>query len=174
MLDREPPPVQGSKAMRTRSRRLGAAFLAVTWLAACSAAVSAPPTPDGDAAAIRAALEQWPREWNDRNTEAVCGLFAPDVVLSCPPIPDRDFAAMCAGFAKIFAQSDRTIRYDPPVIDEILVDGDLATVRLTWTSRTTGAGIEGERVEHEKGLDVFRRQPDGLWRIHVSHAYPEE
>jgi ketosteroid isomerase-like protein len=145
MLDREPPPVQGSKAMRTRSRRLGAAFLAVTWLAACSAAVSAPPTPDGDAAAIRAALEQWPREWNDRNTEAVCGLFAPDVVLSCPPIPDRDFA-----------------------------DGDLATVRLTWTSRTTGAGIEGERVEHEKGLDVFRRQPDGLWRIHVSHAYPEE
>jgi uncharacterized protein (TIGR02246 family) len=155
-------------------QRLGAVLLTLASLAGCSAAVSAPPTREDDARAIRAALEQWPRDWNDRNTEAVCGLFSPDVVLSAPPIPERDFAALCAGFAKIFAQSDRTIRYDPPAIDEVLVDGDLATVRLTWTSRTTGAGIAGERVERENGLDVFRRQPDGQWRIHISHAYPEE
>jgi uncharacterized protein (TIGR02246 family) len=160
--------------MPTHTRRLGATFLLLASLAACSATVSAPPRHEQDAAAIRAALEQWPRDWNDRDTEVVCGLFAPDVVLSCPPIPDRDFGAMCAGFAKLFARSDQTIRYDPPAIGEILVDGDLATVRLTWTSRTTGAGVEGERVEREKGLDVFRRQPDGLWRIHVSHAFPEE
>lgn len=157
-----------------RSLRLGAALAVVVGLTACSATVTAPPAPADDAQAIRAALEQWPSDWNDRDTEAVCGLFAPDVVLSAPPVADRDFGTMCAGFARIFAQSDRTIRYDPPAIDEILVDGDLATVRLTWTSRTTGLGIEGERVEREKGLDVFRRQPDGLWRIHISHAYPEE
>jgi uncharacterized protein (TIGR02246 family) len=160
--------------MPLRSKRLVAAALGLASLAACSAAVSAPPTRDADASAIRAALEQWPQDWNDRDTEAVCGLFAPDVVLSVPSAPDRDFGAMCAGFAEVFARSDETIRYDPPAIDEILVDGDLATVRLTWTSRTTGTGIAGERVEREKGLDVFRRQPDGLWRIHVSHAYPEE
>ncbi len=24
---------------------------------------------------------------------------------------------------------------------------------------------------HEDGVDVFRRQPDGRWKIHISHAF---
>ena len=28
------------------------------------------------------------------------------------------------------------------------------------------------RMSRESGVDVFRRQPDGSWKIHVSHAFP--
>ena len=56
-----------------------------------------------------------------------------------------------------------TFSYTPPVIHEIVVDGDLAVVRLGWTLTTqTAAGTE---VTEEQGLDVFRRQPDGRWSI---------
>lgn len=143
---------------------------ALLLLAACASASD----PKQDADAIRVALTEWPRAWNARELKPVCDLFAPDVVLSFPHSKDRDHAAMCAGFASSFARTDHTIRYDAPAIEEVLVDGDLATARLVWTARVTGDGIDGERVEREQGLDVFQRQPDGRWRIRVSHAYPLE
>jgi ketosteroid isomerase-like protein len=86
---------------------------------------------------------QWSRDWNARDLDAVCGLFAPDVVLLYPGSPDRDHATMCKGFAATLARDEPAIRYDPPAIEEILVDGDLAVVRLVWTARIREAGKNG-------------------------------
>ncbi|MCW5889928.1 MAG: nuclear transport factor 2 family protein [bacterium] len=147
-------------------RNLATACTLLVVLAACGH------DPARDAEAIRARLTAWPQAWNARDLRAVCDLFAPDVVLTFPGGPDRDHAAMCAGFRRLFARTDETLRYDPPAITEIMVDGDLAAVRLVWTARSTGAGIAGERVDEEQGLDVFQRQPDGQWRIRVSQAHP--
>jgi uncharacterized protein (TIGR02246 family) len=149
--------------------RLWASTLLVLLLACGSDRVR---DPVRDADAIRARLEQWPAAWNARDLPAVCDLFAPDVLLSFPGGPDRDHTAMCEGFRALFARTDRTMRYDPPEIQDVFVDGDLAAVRLVWTARITGEGIDGEQVEREQGLDVFQRQPDGRWRIRVSHAFP--
>jgi ketosteroid isomerase-like protein len=46
-------------------------------------------------------------------------------------------------------------------------------VRLVWTLRVTDPGTPGTLVVKERGLDVFQRQRDGAWKIHISHAYPE-
>lgn len=91
-------------------------------------------------------------------------------MLTFPGGPDRDHAAMCTGFAAAFARTEPTLRYDAPAIEEIVVDGDLAAVRLTWTLRIAGAS--GESVERERGLDVFQRQADGSWKIRISYAHP--
>ena len=56
-------------------------------------------------------------------------------------------------------------------INEILVSGDLAVVRLTWTLRITRNDTPGEAVSREQGMDVFRRQPDGSWKIIRYLAY---
>ncbi len=66
----------------------------------------------------------------------------------------------------------RTFLYDAPQIEEILVSGDLAVVRLIWTLRVTDKNAPGELTVKERGIDVFKRQEDGTWRIHISHAYP--
>jgi uncharacterized protein (TIGR02246 family) len=143
-------------------------------LAACETPGRGGPGDAGAAREIRARLERWPQDFNARNTAAVCDLFAPDVVLSFPGTPDRDHGAMCRGFATALADPGRTLRYDAPDIRSVEVSGDLAVVRLVWTLRVTDRRTGAEAVEREIGLDVFRRQPDGLWRITVSHAYPEE
>ena len=63
-----------------------------------------------------------------------------------------------------------SIRYSL-VVKEILVSGDLAVVRLTWTD--TSLGRDGKPVAHdEAGLDVFGRQSDGSWKIIRYIAYP--
>ncbi|HEX5863802.1 MAG TPA: hypothetical protein VF014_06020 [Casimicrobiaceae bacterium] len=58
-------------------------------------------------------------------------------------------------------------------IKEILVSGDLAVVRLVWTLKATGSDMPGEVVSEEPGMDVFRKQPDGGWKITRYIAYVE-
>jgi ketosteroid isomerase-like protein len=60
-------------------------------------------------------------------------------------------------------------RHYAPDIKEILVSGDLAAVRVRHlkTRRTGGPKVETT----EPGLDLFRREPDGSWRIIRFLAY---
>jgi ketosteroid isomerase-like protein len=55
------------------------------------------------------------------------------------------------------------LHYDEPTIHEILVSGDLAVVRLTWTLTAEKNGAR--EATAEEGMDVFRRAPDGVWSI---------
>ena len=118
-------------------------------------------------------LNQWPDDFNAERLEPVCALFAPDAIASYPKSADRDYAALCRNFSGIFAKPDLKYTYDKPEIKEILINGDLAVVRLIWTLKVTKHDILIEKVV-ENGLDVFKKQPDGSWKIAISYAYPIE
>ena len=126
---------------------------------------------DSDRADIDAALRQWPQDFNARNLDAVCELFADDVVLAYPGAPDRNRDAFCDQMRDQFRDPSKTFSYDEPDIKEIIVDGDLATVRLFWTLTVRDTSGKVLETIHEDGVDVFRRQPDGSWKIHISHAF---
>lgn len=118
-------------------------------------------------------LNQWSDDFNAERIEPVCRLFAEDVVASYPHSADRNYASLCRNFKGIFSNPDMKFTYDRPEIKEILVSGDLAVVRLVWTLKVSKHDIQIERVV-ENGLDVFKKQPDGTWKIHTSYAYPLE
>lgn len=82
------------------------------------------------------------------------------------------YGQACAQFRDLMNRSDRSIVYEPPEIEDVLVDGKLAVVRLTWNG--TIKGVDGSVLEQtkERGLGVFRRQDDGHWRITTSYAFP--
>ena len=50
-----------------------------------------------------------------------------------------------------------------PAVHEIIVSGDIAVVRLTWTLTAEAKGLKDTTTE--EGIDIFRRQPDGRWSI---------
>lgn len=108
---------------------------------------------------IRARLNAWPQDLKEKNLSSACSLFAPDLVAVYQGIPDRNYKEMCAQLEKVMGK----IAYAAPDIEEILIDKDIAVVRLTWTLAT------GEK---ERGLDVFQKQPDGDWKIRISYAFP--
>jgi steroid delta-isomerase len=56
-------------------------------------------------------------------------------------------------------------------IDEVMVYGDAAVVRLVWTLEIDRAGSSQQRLE-EPAVDIFRRQADGSWKISRYLAYP--
>ncbi len=150
----------GTFAKRPMLRRCLAIFvtIALTGVATAANADSA-----ADEAAIRQRFLRWTADFNAKNAAGACDLFAPDLVYSLPEIVHGTQKTMCTNLAKMLARPDIGLHYDNPDIHEIVVSGDLAVVRLTWTLTVEAHGARDTTTE--EGLDIFRRQPDGRWSI---------
>lgn len=130
---------------------------------ALAAATSADADSATDKAAIRERLQHWTAAFNARDAAGTCDLFAPDLVYSVPQMIHGTRESMCTNLTKLFDTPRLQLHYDTPAIHEIIISGDVAIVRLTWTLTTqTGAGRD---VTKEEGRDIFRRQLDGRWSI---------
>lgn len=127
--------------------------------------------PDSAQTAIRAALAKWTDAFNARNVEGVCSLFSTDLRYDYRGFPERNYTDICDGLRR--ALTDRTKRYAYSLaVKDVLVSGDLAIVRLTWTLTITKPHAR-PKVSHEPGIDVFKRQADGTWTIIRFLAYDE-
>jgi len=120
---------------------------------------------------IRATLEKWTKDFNAGNSSDVCALFAPDLISSYQGQPEGDYHSLCTQLLTSLSDPVKTYHYSLQ-IKEILVCGDLAVVRLTWLLRVTQKSVPGGYFVHETSLDIFRRQPDGSWKIFRFNAYP--
>ena len=120
--------------------------------------------------AIRDALTKWTADFNARDATQICDLFAPDLRYDFRGSPERDYNAMCSGLHRALGDRSKKITYSFD-IKEIIVSGDMAIVRLVWTSRLSRDGSSQAIETKEPGLDVFRRQADGKWRISRYMAY---
>lgn len=117
---------------------------------------------DTDKLAIAVRLTNWAQAFNARDQAGVCALFAPDLVATMPGQPDISRETFCADLASRIADRSKAMSYALR-IHEIIVAGDIAIARLTWTLTTASGGVR--TVSREQRLDIFRRQPDGTWAI---------
>jgi steroid delta-isomerase len=127
---------------------------------------------DDAEAAIRRALLQWTEDFNARRADKVCDLFEPGLIYNFQGLPEQRYDDICARLKRALGDGTRSWTYAQPDIKEMLVFGDMAVVRLTWTSTVAG-GPEGEVKSVEPGMDIFRRQPDGSWKIMRYMAYSQ-
>jgi uncharacterized protein (TIGR02246 family) len=124
-----------------------------------------------DERAIRAALAQWTADYNAKKTDTVCGLFAPELRYDFRGVPERGYKDICDLLQRSLRDPAKSFHYSPE-IKEVIVSGDLAVVRLVWTSRLTFRDGKTQ-VTKEPGMDIFRRQKDGNWKIVRYIAYEE-
>jgi len=117
-----------------------------------------------DQAKIRAALNDWTADFNAHRADKVCDLFEPGLIYDFQGLPEQRYGDICSRLKRALTDETRSWTYAQPDIKEILVFGHIAMVRLTWTSTVTG-GPEGAVKSVEPGMDIFRRQPDGSWKI---------
>jgi steroid delta-isomerase len=119
-------------------------------------------------AAIRAALSKWAADFNAHDASRVCDLFAAD--LRYRGFPERGYDALCDLLHRSLSDRSKDFHYSLE-IKEVIVSGDLAIVRLVWTLRVMMAGSSQAVETKEPGLDVFRKQPGGQWKIARYVAY---
>jgi ketosteroid isomerase-like protein len=153
-------------------RALLCSVVTVSLLAGCGNDAVPQHDPAADRAAIEAALREFPRDFNTKNFTPLCAIFEEDAVLHYPEGgPDMGREAFCARMRKLLSDPAKQYSYAEPEIREVLVEGDLATVALYWTLTVSDGGGKVLETIREDGLDVFRRQPDGSWKLHISHAF---
>ncbi|MGH6917588.1 MAG: YybH family protein [Geminicoccaceae bacterium] len=151
-----------------RPQRAWAAFLVGCALLTFAAPLRAQ---DDAAAEVRAALAQWRDDFNAGEVDRVCDIFAPDLVVTYRGQSDRGYAAFCRQLETAVADPALDLRYDLQ-IEEIIPAGDLVVARVIWTLTSRVKGSEPE-TRTERGLDIFRLQADGAWRIARFLAYDE-
>jgi ketosteroid isomerase-like protein len=146
--------------------------LAVAAMLAAAPAASAEPVGASAERAIHRALTDWMLAFNAGDTGAICGVFAPELRYDFRGFPERGFDDVCRVLQATLADQSRKYAYSL-AIRETIVSGDLAVVRLVWTLTVKRPGQIGGTSTTEPGLDVFRRQPDGSWKIIRYLAYEE-
>ncbi len=122
-----------------------------------------------DAGDIRARLLEWTDDFNAGRIEPVCDLFSKELISTVRGQGDRDYATRCDILTKSINDPARDFHYEVD-IHEVMVSGDLAVVRLTWTLFMTPLNV----TVVEPGMDVFRKEADGQWRIVRYLSYEEE
>jgi uncharacterized protein (TIGR02246 family) len=138
--------------------------LTLLWLAAGQTAALADTAED-----IRARLEQWTEDFNAGRADAVCDLFSAEAIANYRGQPERGYDAICALLKTSLADTSRSFRYALD-LREIIVEGDLAVVRLIWTLSIAPQNATAV----EPGMDIFRKEADGAWRIIRYMAYEAE
>lgn len=133
-------------------------------------ALDAGPASAGEEDAIRLTLMQWMAEFNAGSTERICDLFSTELRYDYRGFPERSYADICAVLNQ--SLSDPARRYSYAVdIREVLTSGDSAVVRLVWTLTIAPAdGTPPTKID-EYGMDFFRKQADGSWKITRFLAY---
>src|SRR5260370_29800408 len=105
-------------------------------------------------------FQRWTADFNAKDSAGVCDLFAPDLVYSIPEVVQGTRETICANLAKMLASSDIQLHYGNPDVHEILVAGDVAVVRLTWTLTTQVIGAKDTTTAEV--MEIVRRHPDCL------------
>jgi len=150
--------------MRLRLCRVVHAAVCLGFLAMPAIADDADPS-----AAIRQALTGWMDAFNGRDAPAACSLFAPELRYNVQGLPEQTYADMCNRLRR--SLSGTAIRYRYALdLQEVIPAGDLAVVRLAWYLTVSRPGVP-DVTTPEQGMDVFRRQADGAWKIIRFIAY---
>jgi ketosteroid isomerase-like protein len=155
-----------------RRGAIGAAATLALVPAMISAGAADPAAKSSPEQAITRALTDWMLAFNAGDTGAVCGLFAPELRYNYRGFPERGYDEVCHLLLGSLADQSRKYAYDL-TIKEIIVSGDLAAVRLIWTLTVKRPGQMSGPATYEPGLDLFRRQGDGTWKIVRYLAYEE-
>jgi uncharacterized protein (TIGR02246 family) len=120
---------------------------------------------------ITDALTQWTADFNAGDAEKTCALFSRALRADYRGQPERGYDGQCDILKR--SLSDQTRRYSYALaIKEIQVWNDVAVVRLTWTLTITPKDGQTTTAT-EPGLDVFRKEADGRWRIVRYMAYEQ-
>ena len=110
------------------------------------------------------------RDFNARDATHICDLFAPDLVYDYRGFPERDYATLCGLLRRSLVRSGEDLHLCARYQGDHRVGRHGVIARVVWTLKVASAGSKTEE-SREPGLDVFRRQPDGSWKIARYIAY---
>ena len=113
-------------------------------------------------AAIRAAGAAFSRAFEAGDTTALGGLYTEDALLLAPGDTVRGRAAIRRWFRPREGGNQFTHQL---IVDDLSITGDVAVDRGRWVQAFPGEDGEAPRETSGVYLVIWRRGPDGAWRM---------
>ncbi len=145
--------------MRTSPRMVAALCLALLARPALQAA-------DTAETEVRAEFARWTAAYRAHDLAGTMAIFDPGVRFAFQGGPDSGYAELQRGYEQEFRSGGAAVWVG--AIDEVIASGDLAAEYSTWKL----VDPTGRVLEHNRGMDLFRRDAQGRWRIIRSLNYP--
>lgn len=123
-----------------------------------------------DEARIRKRLAEWVEQTRAGDRLAAAEIWAPDLIGWYPGQPEDTYARE-QELARKQRAPDAPRSIPDVTVEEVMVSGDLAVVRDVW--RITRIAGTDTTTTTLRGYEVWRRQPDGKWRIGRYISAPE-
>jgi len=142
-----------------------AALLAGVILTGCNPATTAPAAPtESEAAAIgETAHKAYVDAVNSNDIEAFMGVITDDIVFQAPGMPEVVGRAAVRQFIEGYLAA-YTTNWDKTQRD-FVVSGDWAFQRYGYRSTDTSKADGSVTTDTGKGLIVYHRDADGVWRV---------
>jgi len=142
-----------------------ALIAACTVLGACNPATTAPAAPtEAEAAAIgEAAHKAYVDAVNSNDLDTFMGVVTDDIVFQAPGMPEVVGRAAVRSFVEGYLGAFTT-RWDKTQRD-FVVSGDWAFQRYGYVSTDTSKADGSVTTDTGKGLIVYHREADGVWRV---------
>lgn len=121
-------------------------------------------------AQIRQNLAEWVKATNEGDRQRANNIWAKDLIGWYPGQPDDTYES------EMQAAAHRPPGKKPKAtvavtVNEVLVSGDMAVVRDTWTY--TGGTPSPDQPDVIRSFEVWRKQADGSWKIARWISAPE-
>jgi steroid delta-isomerase len=126
-----------------------------------------------DIETLRGLILEQARAINAHDPDGVLKHYSRDIIVSYPGIPDTTYATFEANYRRMMNPGIAT--QSTPTIDEILVSGDLATIRMMWSTTITDKATGKATSRQAKDLQVWRREK-GAWKFYRGmwhHIWPD-
>jgi uncharacterized protein (TIGR02246 family) len=155
-----------------RNGVFGIGTIALSFFVACERGEGGGAVDERARAEIDSLGRQWEESANTAQVERLVEIYAPDAVILPPGGPVIEGSETIRElFRQEFERFDTKLAF---TTQEIEVDGDMAYRRGRYVWRGTPR-LSGQTIETtNKFLEVWRRQPDGSWRIAVDMWNPAE
>jgi len=115
-----------------------------------------------DEALLRKLIQDTAQAINQNDAAGILAHYSKDILVSYPGIPDTTYDVFERSYREMLRPNTSTITV--PTIDEILVSGDLATIRMTWSTSITNKETGQCSSRQAKDLQVWRRE-NGTWKL---------
>jgi len=145
----------------------GGCLLAACVIVACTQQPAEPPdTRAADEAAIRSAVKEWSAAAAAKDAARFASFYTEDGVIMLEDSPDiRGMAAIREGLAGMMQDPNFALSFAADTVT-VARAGDLAYEMGTFSM--TMSGPDGTPApEHGHYLVVWRKQPDGAWKVAV-------
>lgn len=142
-------------------------------LTALSIALAAAPTTSRaqrDAETLRSIITAGARSCAAGKPDEIVAHYSKDILLSYPGVPDQRYDDLLSGYRRMCkGAGEGSLESSIPNFEEILVSGDMAVARITWSTHIRG--MAPGTVRQLRDVQIWQKKPGG-WKFIRGVHYP--